>query len=216
MIVTKDNAISLEHVVARLHHDIRYFEPMLRLRESYGVSEGEALGRLASLYGYKGPEALPRPKSRYDLRVDERVVAWCGLEYVVFAFAHQIARLERSAAYYVTNVNPFLMGLDHLEEPRSGFVIPLSIGKVERRLGGTEFPFVRTIFPGGGIQVVVGVWCIECAGGSRWVFHGISGDEAGSFEQKVRTGHTFRIAFADETEMSRVAERFCREQAPRP
>ena len=42
------------------------------------------------------------------------------LELIVFAFAHQVTRLWREHAHYVSDVNPFIVGLDRFDEPRDG------------------------------------------------------------------------------------------------
>ncbi|WP_287371557.1 hypothetical protein [Oceanithermus sp.] len=204
-----DEHIDMEAVAARLHHGVRYFEPLRLLRETFEVGEEEALERLAELFGYDTPEALPHPKSRYDLRVDERIVAWYGLELVVFAFAHQAARLGFGHAYYVPDVNPFLMDLDRFAEPRAGFVLPFPVGTVARWEKKIEVPFARLVVGVDDAAVAVGVWYVDCGKAVDWVFHGISGDTAGSFERKVRAARGLRIPFGDEDEMARVAERDC-------
>lgn len=208
--MVSDSAINLEDVAARLHHDVRYLESLRLLREGFEVSEEEVLERLATLFGYDGPEALPRPKSRYDLEVDERILAWYGLELMVFAFAHQAARLGFGHAYYVPDVNPFLMDLDRFEEPRAGFVFPFPVGTSERWKKKVEVPFACLVIGVDDIAVALGVWYIDCREAVDWVFHGISGDKAASFERKVRAHRGLRIPFGDEDEMARVAERVCR------
>lgn len=201
--------IDMEAVAARLHHEVRYFEPLRLLREAFEVSEEEVLERLAEIFGYDSPEALPRPKSRYDLGVDERIVAWFGLELVVFAFAHQAARLGFGHAYCVPDVNPFLMDVDRFAEPRAGFVLPFPVGTVARWEKKIEVPFARLVISVDDAAVALGVWYIDCDGEVDWIFHGMSGDKVHSFERKVRTHHGLRIPFADEGEMASVAEWDC-------
>ena len=207
---TNDGSIDMGAVVARLHHDVRYLEPLRLLRESFEVDEGDVLERLANLFGYGGPDELPAPKSRYELDLDERIVAWYGLELIVFAFAHQAARLGRGHAYYVPDVNPFLIDLDRFKEPRAGFVLPFPVGTAERWKKEIEVPFARLVIGVDDTAVALGVWYIDCGETADWVFHGISGDKASSFERKVRKHRGLRIPFADEDEMVRIAERVCR------
>ena len=205
-----EGAVDLKLITARLHHDVRYLEPLRLLRESFEVSEGEVLERLAALFGYEGPDELPAPKSRHDLDLDERIVAWYGLELIVFAFAHQAARLGRGHAYYVPDVNPFLMDPDRFDGPRAGFVLPFPVGTSERWKKKIEVPFARLVVGVDDTAVALGVWYIDCGATVDWVFHGINGDKTSSFERKVRKHHGLRIPFADEDEMVRIAERVCR------
>lgn len=208
----RGDSIDMKAVAARLHHEVRYLEPLRLLREVFEVGEEEVLERLAELFGYDGPEALPRPKSRYDLEVDERIVAWYGLELLVFAFAHQAARLGFGHVYYVPDVNPFLMDVDRLAEPRAGFVLPFPVGVAARWEKKVEVPFARLVIGVDDAAVAVGVWYVDCGEAVDWVFHGISGDKADSFERKVRAAHGLRIPFGDEGEMIKIAERVCKER----
>ncbi|ADR37833.1 hypothetical protein Ocepr_2385 (plasmid) [Oceanithermus profundus DSM 14977] len=209
----KDDFIDMGAVAARLHHEVRYLEAMRLLRETFEVDEEEMLERLAALFGYESAGRLPAPKSKYDLEVDEQIVAWYGLELLVFTFAHPSARKGHTPAYYVPDVNPFLMDLDRLDEPTPGFVLAFPLKKTEVYKKEFNLPLLRVSLSKMEDALAVGVWFIRCDESEvDWIFHGISGETSGALEKKVREHGGIRIPRGNEDEMVKIAERVCKER----
>jgi len=210
---TNDERIDLGAVTARLHHGVRYLEPVRLLRGDFEVSEGEMLERLAALFGYEGAGALPAPKAKGEVEIDEQIVAWYGLDLTVFTFAHRSARKGHTPAYYVPDVNPFLMDLDRFDEPTPGFVLPFPLKRAEIYEKEFRLPLLRASFSKMEDAYAVGVWVIRCDESEvYWAFHGISGETSATLEKKVREHGGIRIPRADEHEMVKIAERVCRER----
>jgi len=204
--------INMEHITARLHHEVRYLEPMRLLRANFKVSEEEMLWRLAALFGYESLEDLPAPKSEYELKVNEEHVTWFLLELMVFTFAHQSARLGYTPAYFVPDVNPFLFDMDRFEKPMPGFILPFPIGHTERWSKTANLGFARASFSALENAFALGVWYIPCDENGGWVFHAIGGERGSALREKVKRHGGVLIPKADEDKMVEIMERVCKER----
>ena len=208
---TNDDKVDMNAVAARLHHEVRHFEPVRLLRDVLKVGEEEMLQRLAALFGYDDVEELPAPKTGGEIEIDEQIVAWFMLELMVFTFAHQSVRLGHTPAYYVPDVNPFLMELDRCDESMPGFLLSLPLKRAEVFKKEYQLPFLRMSLSKMEDSLAVGVWVIRCDEPEvYWTFRGVSGGTSGALAKKVREHGGRRIPRADEEKMVELAEMLCK------